>query len=445
MAKILISALGTGRLEKNNVSSREYAKTTYRFLNSKVEYNTPFVAAALCEHIKADRLYLVGTQKSMWEEVYNYFSSASYQHLNHDYWMSLVEKTTSTSICNDDLRHVNEAIDGYLKFLRSSAAGDSKCYIIKYGLDEQEMWENFDIFMHIGEQLGEEDEVYLDITHSFRSIPLFIYLMLDLITILRFKNSFKLAGLYYGMHDAINEFGYAPIIDLSPLYNITLWARGAYNFINFGNGYLLTNLINDTNISEKIKNISDLANINYIDDFKREVDSFDYFLKTSSETSEPVVKYMHPYLYSFIKKFKGISSSGKLQFSLAEWHFNNHRFAHGYICLAESIITRILEIYREKDSTIKWGESSRKKVKSLMHNYEFKNNPEFRKLACEYETIRIIRNTIAHAGYSEDVTGRVKVNFRRDVNEAYNHLRNIEKHVFENAALKRIPDLFPFA
>lgn len=172
------------------------------------------------------------------------------------------------NINEDDLRTVNKAIDGYLKFLRNSATGGSHCFIIDYGLNEKELWSNFDVFMRIADNLEEGDEIYLDITHAFRSIPLFMYLMLDLIKILNSNKNFKIAGLYYGMLEANRDLGYAPIVDLSPLYNITLWARGAYNFINFGNGYLLAELIKDDKISEKIRNISNLVNINYIDEFK---------------------------------------------------------------------------------------------------------------------------------------------------------------------------------
>ncbi|NLM60321.1 MAG: TIGR02221 family CRISPR-associated protein [Clostridium sp.] len=441
MAKILISSLGTGVLKKNT-STREYSKAVYRFSDSGKEYKTSFVAAALSEHIEVDKLYLVGTSKSMWEEVYSHFASVSDQSLDQDYWVELGEKVASfqvgqPNINEDDLRTVNKAIDGYLKFLRNSATGGSHCFIIDYGLNEKELWSNFDVFMRIADNLEEGDEIYLDITHAFRSIPLFMYLMLDLIKILNSNKNFKIAGLYYGMLEANRDLGYAPIVDLSPLYNITLWARGAYNFINFGNGYLLAELIKDDKISEKIRNISNLVNINYIDEFKREIDSLNYLLK-SNESPEFVVKYMQPYLQSFIDRFKGISSSGKLQFAMAQWYFDNYRFAHGYICLAESIITRILEIYRARDAKISWSDTCRRKIKDLIKKWEFAKKVEYKNIYKEYDAIRKIRNPIAHAGYSNGNT------FEKDIDRAYMHLNNVEKFVFNNKTLEKLPDEFPF-
>jgi CRISPR-associated Csx2 family protein len=243
MSKVLISSLGAGALNNKSISSREYRAAVYKFEGSDQEYKTSFVTTALSEHLQVDKIYLVGTSKSMWEEVYRYFSLVSSQEFDGGYWADLGEKVESfrsgdPKLDEGDIENVNKAIDGYLKYLRGSAAGGSHCYIIDYGLNESELWKNFDVIMRIGDNLEENDEIYFDITHSFRSIPLFNYLMLDLMRILKLNSDFKLSGLFYGMLDVSREFGYAPIVDLSPLYNITLWARGAYNFINYGNGYL---------------------------------------------------------------------------------------------------------------------------------------------------------------------------------------------------------------
>lgn len=278
MAKVLISTIGTGRVSEQNGNSRKYESTVYRFPNSHKEYRTSFVASALCDHLKVDKLYLVGTSKSMWEEVYKYFAQSANLQVDLKYTNKLGEKAKSFNLKNSkikinerELEQLNLTIDSYLKSIKSNASGGSQCFIIDYGLNEAELWNNFDTFMRISDKLQEDDEVYLDITHAFRSIALFNYITLDLIGILKFKKAFKLSGLFYGMQDVNGELGYAQIVDLSPYYNMTLWARAAYNFISFGNGYLLSDLIYDPHLSESIKNISEIVNINYIDDFKRSI------------------------------------------------------------------------------------------------------------------------------------------------------------------------------
>ncbi|NLZ53010.1 MAG: TIGR02221 family CRISPR-associated protein, partial [Thermoanaerobacteraceae bacterium] len=232
MAKILISPLGTGQLKDDNTSKREYREAVYRFQDSGKTYKTSFIASALSDYLQVDKLYLIGTSKSMWEEVYRYFSTACKHNDNDDYWYELAERVSNfkrgdKKLTDEDLSKVNDAIDKYLRYIKADATGGSHCFVIDYGLDEKEIWNNFDVIMRIGETLTEDDEIYLDITHAFRSIPLFLYIMLDLIRILKLRSDFKLAGLYYGMLDVIGELKHAPIIDLSPLYNMTLWTRGA--------------------------------------------------------------------------------------------------------------------------------------------------------------------------------------------------------------------------
>jgi len=66
-------------------------------------------------------------------------------------------------------------------------------------------------------------------------------------------------------------------------------------------------------------------------------------------------------------RFKGISSSSGLQLALAEWYFENKRYAQVYICLTESIITWLLEIYREKDSSISWAYCNREIIRGAYY------------------------------------------------------------------------------
>jgi CRISPR-associated Csx2 family protein len=438
MAKILISSLGTGPLDKD-VTKREYKKAVYWFQDSDAKYKTEFIAAALSVHLKVDKIYLIGTGKSMWEEVYRYFATMSNQSQDDNYWLELGEKVGAFKIGDSKidevyLSKVNDTIDGYLKYQRKSAAGGSHCYLIDYGLNEKEIWSNFDIFMRIGESLEENDQIYLDITHAFRSIPLFMYIMLDLIRILKFKN-LKLSGLFYGMFEASKDFnGRTPVVNLGSLFNITLWARGAYNFINFGNGYLLSELIDDDKISPKVRNISELVNINYLTDFKKEVDSLNSLLETDFST-KPILHYMTPYLKDFTCRFKGINTNSRFQIELARWYFENKRYANGYICLAESIITRILEIYRDANTKINWSKSERDRIKKLIRSYEFS---EKTKIEALYDTICTIRNRIAHAGFTGESS------FKEDIKKAFYLLDNVEKQVFNNKILEKIPLEVPF-
>jgi len=70
---------------------------------------------------------------------------------------------------------VNETIDNYLRSISETATGGSKCFVLDYGINEKELESNFNTLLKVCETLNENDEVFIDITHSFSSIPLFIY------------------------------------------------------------------------------------------------------------------------------------------------------------------------------------------------------------------------------------------------------------------------------
>lgn len=72
MSKILISFIGTGRNDRDGKAKREYRTARYRMGDEEVE--TSFVAYALRKFVKPDKLFLIGTPRSIWEEVYRAFS-----------------------------------------------------------------------------------------------------------------------------------------------------------------------------------------------------------------------------------------------------------------------------------------------------------------------------------------------------------------------------------
>ena len=70
----LISFIGTGSLNADQKkSNRKYRTATYTIKGQEVGTDS-FVSAVLFEHLKINRLILIGTARSMWEEVYEHFA-----------------------------------------------------------------------------------------------------------------------------------------------------------------------------------------------------------------------------------------------------------------------------------------------------------------------------------------------------------------------------------
>lgn len=441
MAKILISSLGAGVINEKNVREQKYKDAVYQFANSK-EYKTSFFAAALCEFLNIDKIILIGTQKSMWDGAYEYFQSKSSQEVDINYFCFLGDKIESknegNNIIEEDLTPLCEAMDRFLQMKGSAQMSGSQCKIIEYGLNEEQLQKNLSIFMEIGESLNAGDEVYLDITHSFRSIPFFMYMMVDFIRHLRIKEDIKIAGIYYGMLDAQSDSGVAPIVDLSSLYDIAEWTKAASNFINYGNGYQMAELIDDSRLTNLLKNISDLVNLNNIRDLKREIDKLNSYFNELGDENNVYFRYLEPHVQQFIKRFRGISTEAEFQFKLAEWHFENKRYANGYICLVESVISQMLFIYKRAGQDVDVRNfTHRESIKHLLINNNYRHFIDG-EISDTFKKIIKIRNNIAHAGFKDEN------NFQEQIKMVNTFMKQIKKWFFQPRSMENIPKNIPF-
>jgi len=67
MSKVLISFLGTGPSSASQ-SFREYRTAEYVFENPEFRKATSFITAAIAVYCGCDKIIVLGTTKSMWEE-----------------------------------------------------------------------------------------------------------------------------------------------------------------------------------------------------------------------------------------------------------------------------------------------------------------------------------------------------------------------------------------
>ncbi|MGI6226099.1 MAG: TIGR02221 family CRISPR-associated protein [Peptococcales bacterium] len=426
MAKILITPLGVGPTERN-VQKREYSKAKYVFEGTGNEYETKFVAAALVNYLSVDKIFFIGTSKSMWEEVYNYFTTECMQEPDNDYWLILSEKVSNFNVTKFDkldeneLTKVNQAVDNYLKFKNKNASGGSASIIIDYGVNESELWGNLDRLMCIEKMLEDGDEIYLDITHSFRSIPIFLYLLMDFIMTLSHKK-IKFGGLFYGMLEINKEKGYVPVVDLGPLFQLSRWIKGTFDFTNYGNGYLIADLVEQgsmSNPARNIKNISDLVNINYLPDLKNQLEMLQKNLKKVEGTPHSVFKYVAPNLLEFVNRFAKIETNHGFLLEIAEWYFENKRYSHGYICLLEAILTALTDVYHLESN----HQNKEMMKNNLLFSKEYKYKLQVvKELNNIFNTVNKIRKRIAH-GCLEDPTAP----FRNDIETYLKNLNAIKK------------------
>lgn len=101
---------------------------------------------------------------------------------------------------------------------------------IPNGGDEKEIWKIFDI---IFSKLQEGDELYFDLTHAFRYLPM---LLLILGNYAHFLRNTVVKSVTYGNWEARDKATQtAPFIDLLPLISLQEWTYAAGQYLETGN------------------------------------------------------------------------------------------------------------------------------------------------------------------------------------------------------------------
>jgi CRISPR-associated Csx2 family protein len=422
MAKILISSVGVGgRFKNQHISDREYQDACYK-IGDTLYPQSRFIASVLYEHFQLDGIIFIGTVRSMWEEVYRFFCETNSVQKDDEYWLDLACKI-------DSLKHDSELDSIDLSPIEKVLGERSKCILIKYGLDQDELWENFDRIFQIVEMLQPGDEIYIDITHSFRSLSLFLFLTITFIRDLASEKQIKIAGVYYGMLDVSRELNYTPVVDLKPLFDMTSWIKGAYSLQSYGDGYLIAELLksqDESQLANQIEQLSQSLNINSVNDIKQKSSTLRKSLQT--QVARTPFKYIKNILENFVRKFSRSSvNESEYQLELAGWYFDNHRYSTGYITLAESIITYLCEM---KGKNIR-SEKDRKEMKDYLHEPQNKNSD----LARLYFDVNPIRNSIAHALL--DIRSS---NERGSLSNAINNAKNYQqtaRQIFKTGTLNQ--------
>jgi CRISPR-associated Csx2 family protein len=107
------------------------------------------------------------------------------------------------------------------------------------GKNETEMWGIFKVLFDL---IEDEDELYLDLTHSFRYLPM---LLLVFGNYVKFLKNAKVVHISYGNYEARNnKTNIAPIIDLLPISALQDWTLASANYIENGNIKRLVELCN---------------------------------------------------------------------------------------------------------------------------------------------------------------------------------------------------------
>lgn len=304
MKKVLISTLGRGQREGDRY---DYKEGVYLLPDGR-EVRTKLVSKALMDYIGPDEIYILGTEKSLWNLA-------------------------------------DELIGSYEKV------------VIPYGRSREEFWEMFRTINREVDVSGKD--IYLDITHGFRAIPLLVSTVANLFS--KVKGA-RVRGIFYGIFEAKDDEGRIPVVDLLPILELNEWIEGFTLFKNYGDGNFLAEFIErklsefDPEQRRKAGKLSTLPKllrkysqavgftaldfipssagqvakiVNELEDPPVDLSAVDLLRNSFRRTCEEVEK-RHP-------------EEWRNQYQLTRWLFHKRRYSQATIALKECIFSYVLE------------------------------------------------------------------------------------------------------
>jgi len=378
----------------------------------------------------------------MWDNLYSYYCNKYDFEEDEDYTFELLE-AASNATKDSDFSEIN------IKKFNEIFEGRAKIILTKFGMNTNEIFENFNMMMEIGNILNNGDEIYLDITHSFRSNAMWMFLVINYITDVLDKN-IEIKMISYGMFEAkyekkIKENGeniklvISPIVNLKAFFDLMNWIKEANELKNYGNAYTILEMIEDDDVNKKIKTFSNSINLNYIGTIKRNLESIKKIIDKIDSIKGPGKLIIPSVLKNFIEIFGNIKQEYEFLFKLAEWNFKQKRYAMVAININEGLREFVANLLEIEDRVVDFNDENSeifKYFKKIKHSIQYAKNhmkgtfdKKEEKLYKMFEHTRKIRNEIAHSAGKKDTA----IN---DVESLKNYVKDVSELINDKELLK---------
>ncbi|MDR2401122.1 MAG: TIGR02221 family CRISPR-associated protein [Deferribacteraceae bacterium] len=287
------------------------------------------------------------------------------------------------------------------------------------GKTEKEIW---GIFNKVYENIRDDDLIIFDVTHGFRSLPILAIVALNYARTLK---KFTLNKLYYGALEPGTDYG--SVIDLTNFDLIYRWSTAISDFNKYGTAGPIKDLLKNDAIDKVSKVLTTIRG--------QEIVSGKVFQKCKDYLVE--YKYSRPYPPPFepvfdlvetkLNAFKTDNPVGNIVASI-DWYIKHQLIQQGITMLREGILTILISQagcdyndieLRDKCSTMighhnkeRTNESERELEESLQEGLQKINSSAwYEDCAKIYQSIKDIRNTVNHGGFTPKTTGGKKSMF----------------------------------
>lgn len=222
------------------------------------------------------------------------------------------------------------------------------------GKDETEMWKIFEATFKL---LKVGDDLYFDLTHSFRYLPM---LMLVLGNYAKFLKKATVCSITYGNYEARNPLvNEAPIVDLLPLSSLQDWTFATADFLK--NGYtdrlvelsekrldpLMRNAETRTNDTKRLRSfVNNLKSFSLDMQTCRGLNVIEAMTIEKTKTDinalqNVVIPQLEPVLHEVQKSIEPFCASDDIANALkaSQWCYDNQQYQQAITFLEEGLIS----------------------------------------------------------------------------------------------------------
>ena len=415
MAKILLATLGNpkyvsdkDKYGREDIKEDIYKKSEYSYCGQNFE--AVYAFDALNAIVKADKLLLFGTVGSNWAMLYHslffYEGTSSLPadgaEYDNDYYIRLCKFKDSSDKSNPDMA---EALN-MLEPLRRSMSNCDRIILLNQGLNDAEWRQNLAILQDIQQSFEDVNDLYIDITYGFRTLPIYEFL-----SILNYQNIYNgiinIRGLVY----AQNAYEYhVPFVDLDPMIDLLKYTRVINEYDRYGTVHSfdmktayhddLTALGRDA--QTVLEQFSDAISFNDISRFKRIVKQCKSIVEQSSNENAPIeIRLLSDHIFRDISdRFSGyLSDDYRLQYELALWHFERKRYLVAITTAEECTISLAGDISGLPFSQYEDRRNISYKLSYIGRANDSESTKHIKK---DFNSIRSLRNNLAHPTGAEE-------------------------------------------
>lgn len=484
--KILILSLGMGNARdenngKNIQGKDDTADNAFeKLLNDQYKYRlgaycfnikdepekSPFVGEVLLKAFRPKQLVIIGTIRSMWDAFYFKFSDTINEEDRRISFTKLWEIVNRNMGHETDKIRLSEAereIGNELNKLKEILKLKKiKVILVEYGPGEKAEL-NYNKITQLKDVFSGNcvNEVAFDITHSFRSIPLYNLTVLNYLKALG-EYEIEINKVYYGNLDISNELKKAPIEDLSYLTDVIDLTDAVTSFRMTGNVGVLIDKMKKIHADEKI--LDTLWEYEWAaetNNFKCMIAALEkiYGIEECasgmvSDAWKMIVRILKKHFpESLIKEAASIEGKARMQYELANWYYEQKKYGLFLATAQEAIRSYLLPLYcRKKEKEIVDEESCRRDAMEYLKSQGKKlkkvNGTESEAakfvihMAAQQQEIIPIRNIFAHCLEDEDHSSQYNKSDLDKIEEYHKTLGNFYEYMVEGEKRQQFVELF---